>query len=87
MGGEGESRALLRDQEPLVKNTTKQIKDSFLLRAASSFLLSGARRQPLPPAPGTQASLLLLLLCSLQHCGLHKSDNTHTAAAMHSEDL
>lgn len=38
MGAEGlESRALLRDQEPLVKNTTNQIKDLFLLRVESSF--------------------------------------------------
>lgn len=37
MGAEAmESKALLRDQEPLVKNTTNQIKDLFLQRAASS---------------------------------------------------
>lgn len=67
MGAEGmESRALLRDQEPLVKNTTNQIKDLFLRRAESSFLLSGGRGQPRPPVQGTQSSLLLPYL----HCGL-----------------
>ena len=69
MGAEGmESKALLRDQEPLVKNTTNQIKDLFLLRAESSFLLSRGRGQPRPPAQGTQSSLLLPLLHSLYHC-------------------
>lgn len=38
-----ESRPLLRDQEPSVKNTTNQIKDLFLLRVESSFLLSGRK--------------------------------------------
>lgn len=44
MGAEGmESKTLLRDQEPLVKNTTNRIKDLFLLRAAGSFFLRGER--------------------------------------------
>lgn len=41
MGTEGmESEALLRDQEPLVKNTTNRMKDLFLLRAESSSVPS-----------------------------------------------
>lgn len=58
----GRRRDSSRDHEPLVKNTTNQIKDSFLVRAESSFLLSDGRGQPGPPAPGTPSSLLLLPL-------------------------
>lgn len=66
MAAEGiERRALLRDQKPLVKNTTNQIKDLFLRRAVSSFLLSGGIGQPWPPAQDTLSSLLLQLLHSL----------------------
>lgn len=49
---EMESKALLRDQKPSFKNTTNQIKDLFLLRVRSSFLLSRGRGQPSPAAPG-----------------------------------
>lgn len=44
-----ERQGLLRDREPLVKNTTNQIKDLYLLRAESRFLPSGGRGQPGPP--------------------------------------
>lgn len=63
MGAEWmESKTLLRDREPLVKNTTNRIKDLFLLRAeqlpleqtertatATCTILSAAAFIALPP--------------------------------------
>lgn len=43
-----ESGTSLRDREPSVKNTTNRMKDSFLLRAASTRV--GERRRGRPPA-------------------------------------
>lgn len=66
MGGL-ERQGLLRDREPLVKNTTSRMKDLYLLRAESRFLPRGGRGQSRPPArPSSPAAASAALPRPLQ---------------------